>query len=57
MCEINPQIHCVVENLNGTFRLERFNNVTKQYETLNTNLTKIDAYRIKEELDADLRGK
>lgn len=56
MCNINPQIHCVVENQNGTFRVERYNLATKQYETIHNNLTEIAAKGIKEELDADLQG-
>ena len=56
MCGINPQIHCVVENRNGTFRVERYNLSTEQYETIHNNLTEIDANDIKEELDADLQS-
>lgn len=54
MCEINPQIHCVVQNTNGSFRVERFNYATKQYEIIQDNLSKESADEIKEELDADL---
>ena len=56
MCDINPQTHCVVENENGTFRVERYNQATKQYETIHDNLTEITANGIKEELDADLQS-
>ncbi len=56
MCENNPQIHCVVKNKNGTFRVERYNHATEQYETIHDNLTEITANEIKEELDADLQG-
>ena len=54
MCEINPQIHCVVQNPNGTFSVERYNHATQQYETIHNNLSKESADEIKEELDADL---
>lgn len=57
MCENNSQIHCIVENENGTFRVERYNHATKRYETIHNNLTEITANEIKEELDADLQGK
>lgn len=56
MCEICPQIHCVVENFDGTFSVQRYNHATKQYETINNFLTELEANNIKEELDADLQG-
>lgn len=56
MCDINPQIHCVVENENGTYRVERYNNATHQYEIVHNNLSKESADEIKKELDADLQG-
>ena len=55
MCNFIPQIHCVVENENGSFRVERFNQATMQYEMISDNLTELVANRIKEELDADLQ--
>ena len=56
MCDNNPQIHCVFENRNGTFRVERYNQVTKLYEKIQDDLTEEVANSIKEELDADLQG-
>lgn len=56
MCDINPQIHSVVQNPNGTFSVQRYNHVTKRYEVVHTCTSEIDANEIKRELDADLQG-
>lgn len=55
MCDINPQIHCVVQENNGTYSVQRYNLSTGEYETINTNLTEASANEIKRELDADLQ--
>lgn len=56
MCNINPQIHQVVQNTNGTYSVQRYNYATREYETIHTNLSETSAYEIKSELDADLQG-
>ena len=56
MCNINPQIHQVVQEINGTYSVQRYNLATREYETTHTNLSEISANEIKRELDADLQG-
>lgn len=56
MCENSIQIHCVVENDNGTFRVERYNLSTRQYEIIHDRLSEVAAQNIKKELDADLQN-
>lgn len=56
MCDINPQIHCVVQNPNGTYSVQRYNHATKEYEVIQTCTSEIDAIEIKRELDADIQG-
>ncbi len=55
MCENRIQIHCVIENRNGTFRVERYNFSTRQYEIIHNQLSEVVAQNIKKELDADLQ--